>query len=150
MKRKRKAAGGRDSIGAGVQFVLWPDANGLLHLPQKQAAHLSELPSPHWEPSPRSEIRRASRLLSSGSFSSWLSSKNWTLVGFGEAKRLTFARWLLRVLESCDFGGLEVGAVLNLAGAELGISGDDARRLLAAVTREGASLKVYDGIVSAS
>ncbi len=146
-KRRKKAR--RDNIGAGGQYYLWPDENGLIRLPQSSPEPLKESRSLRLPLSPRGEKARALQLLRSRSLSLYLLSKSWGVVGFGAVRKRIFGQWLSQVLESCDFGALEIGAVVRSAVADLNISDEEARRLLAQATSEQGEFKSDGWIVTA-
>lgn len=142
-RRKKK---NRDSIGAGGQYPLWPDENGLVNPPLFSHAQLNVSQLQHLPRSPRAEKRRALRLLRSRSFSSWLLSKNLVVVGFGVVRRRIFDQWLSALLENSDFGAVSVSHAIGVAVADLGLDREEVIRLLARATADHGDFK-SDGVI---
>lgn len=150
MRSKKRKAAQRDSIWQLEIPWLWPDRDGLLTLPPASTAPSSVLLLPRLQRSPRGEVVRASRLLRSQFFSSWLSSRNWGAGGFGAAKERLFEMWLSRRLENSAFNALGFEQVVRDGAADLALDVDEVIGLVIRLTRAGSIFKSDDGLITFS
>ena len=148
MKSKRKKAAPHDSIEQLELPFLWPDRDGLLALPRTSTAQSSVLPLRHLPRSPRGEIARASRLLRSQSFVSWLWLKSSGGAGLGTVRLSLFEMWLSAQLEKSAFNALRLEEVIRDGAADLDLEENAVLRMVFRLTRPGATFKAEDGLIT--
>lgn len=144
----RRKAMGDDRIVQLELPILWPDADGILALPQRSAKPPNGSRLRRLQLSPRMVVRAASRYLSSRSFSWWRWWRSSGEDGFIGVSESRFEAWLMDILQGEAFSALEVRMVVERAVDDLELERGDAVRLLLRVTRIGGLYKSVDGLVS--
>ena len=135
MVTKKNKRSRRDSIVPGLQYPLWPNEDGLLFLPRPLVARSNVLLLPHLQPSPpRVRVSRL-HLPRSRSLSLWLLERSSAAVGFGMARERHFEMWLSALLETSDFGAVEISEIISAAVADLDLDREVTLRYLVRITR---------------
>lgn len=134
----------RDTINAGLQYLLWPDEKGLLTLPRPSNAPLKEFSLRHWLRSPRVAIVRARSLRSSRYSASSLLLRSSAAAGWKEGVESLFSTWLRSQLIGADFEALSLAEVFAAASAELELDRERVLMILVKRTRSGSEF-VSDG-----
>lgn len=148
MVTKKNKRSKSDKLVPGQQYPLWPNADGILSLPQHSTEPLNVSRLQHSPP--LRHVARVSRLHipRSRSLLLWLLEKSSAAVGFGTAKELHFAMWLSALLESCDFGAVEITLVVRSAGEELALDRETVLRYLVRQTSAGSEFRSDGHIIT--
>lgn len=148
MVTKKNKRSKSDKLVPGLQYPLWPDADGILSLPQHLTAPLNVSRLQHSPP--LRHVVKVSRLHlpRSRSLLLWLLERSLGAVGFGTAKEYHFVTWLSALLESSEFVALEISLVIHDAGEELALDRETVLRYLVRQTSAGSEFRSDGHIIT--